>query len=111
MDAVVALEPSKPYELAGYDVLALWAEAYLKAKQADGAVKAYQRILANPGVDPVSYVHPMAHLGLARSYALQGNTQASRAEYAAFLGAWKDADPDLPVLRAANAEFSKLRVP
>ena len=80
----------------------------LKAGQGEMAVKAYQRILDNPGVDPVSYVHPMARLGLARAYAVEGNAQASRGEYAAFLEAWKSADADLPVLQVAKAEYAKV---
>jgi tetratricopeptide (TPR) repeat protein len=108
LDALTALEPARPYELAGYDVLTERAEAYLEAKQGKLAIQEYQKILAHPGLDPISHLYPMAHLGLARSYALSGNMQASRAEYTAFLNMWKGADQDLPVVHAANTEMSSL---
>ena len=51
---------------------------------------------------------PLAHLGLARAYALTGDTDKSRVEYRAFLQLWKDADPDLHILKEAKAEYAKL---
>jgi hypothetical protein len=50
----------------------------------------------------------LAHLGLARSYAMQGDTAKARAAYQDFLTLWKDADADIPVLIAAKAEYAKL---
>jgi len=50
----------------------------------------------------------LAHLGLARAYAMLGNTSASRTQYEAFLGAWKNADRELPVYKEANSELAKL---
>src|ERR1039457_4468962 len=54
LDAVEALEPARPYEMADYDVLTQRAKAYLKAGRPEMAVPEYQKILANPGVDPLS---------------------------------------------------------
>ena len=51
----------------------------------------------------------LAHLGLARAYALQGDTAKARAAYQDFLTLWKDADPDIPVLKEAKAEYAKLQ--
>jgi hypothetical protein len=50
----------------------------------------------------------LAPLGLARAYVLQGDTAKARAAYHDFLTLWKDADPDIPVLIAAKAEYAKL---
>ena len=50
----------------------------------------------------------LAHLGLARAYALQSDTAKSRAAYQDFLALWKDADPDIPILIQAKAEYAKL---
>jgi eukaryotic-like serine/threonine-protein kinase len=51
----------------------------------------------------------LARLGLARAYALQGDTAKARAAYQDFLTLWKDADPDIPILRQAKAEYAKLQ--
>jgi hypothetical protein len=51
----------------------------------------------------------LAHLGLARAYALQGDSAKSRAAYQDFLTLWKDADPDIPILKQAKAEYAKLQ--
>jgi hypothetical protein len=50
----------------------------------------------------------LAHLGLARSYALLGDTAKSRAAYTAFLSLLKDADPNIPILNQATTEYAKL---
>jgi hypothetical protein len=49
------------------------------------------------------------HLGLARAYALQGDTTKARSAYQDFFALWKDADPDIPILIAAKAEYAKLK--
>jgi len=51
----------------------------------------------------------LAHLGLARAYALQGDAAKERAAYQDFLALWKDADPDIPILQQAKAEYAKLK--
>jgi DNA-binding winged helix-turn-helix (wHTH) protein/tetratricopeptide (TPR) repeat protein len=107
-EAVDTLEASRPYQWINYDIPMLRAEAYLKSGQAANAAQQYQEVLAKPGVDPTEYQYPFAHLGLARAYAQTGNLAGSRAEYKAFLDAWKDADTDLPVLQAAKAELERL---
>jgi tetratricopeptide (TPR) repeat protein len=107
LDAIAALEPARPYEMRDYNVPSMRAEAYLRAGQPGMAINEYKKVLVNPGIDPTSILYPLAQLGLARSYAMMGNTSASRSQYEAFLSAWKDADHDLPVLKEANAELSK----
>jgi hypothetical protein len=51
----------------------------------------------------------LARLGLGRAYALQGDSQKSRAAYQDFFALWKDADPDVPILKEAKAEYAKLQ--
>ena len=111
LDAIAALEPTVPFELASYTVPSERAEAWMAAKRPDMAVTEYRKIVANQGVDPLSPLYSMAHLGMARALSRQGKTLDSRAEYERFFAAWKDADQDLPVLKQAHAEYAKLAKP
>jgi hypothetical protein len=52
--------------------------------------------------------HPIARLGLARTYPLQGDSPKARAAYQDFFTLWKDADPDIPTLKEAKTEFARL---
>jgi len=54
-------------------------------------------------------VGALAHLGLGRAYVLTGDTTKARTAYQDFLGLWKDADPDIPILKQAKAEYAKLQ--
>jgi hypothetical protein len=53
--------------------------------------------------------HARSHLGLARAYAAQGQTAKAHAAYEDFLTLWKDADPDIPILKQAKEEYAKLQ--
>jgi eukaryotic-like serine/threonine-protein kinase len=77
----------------------------------DGAKAAaeYQKILDHRGTDPVNVIYNLSRLGLGRALALQGNTAAAKSAYQDFFAAWKDADPDVPVLKQAKAEYEKLK--
>jgi len=108
LEAIDALEVSRPYQWINYDIPMLRAEAYLKSGQASKAVREYQEVLAKPSIDPTEFQYPFAHLGLARAYAQAGDVADSRAEYKTFFQLWKDADPDLPVLKAAQSELERL---
>jgi len=108
--AVKELEVASPYELAACEVIDVRGNAYLAAKQGEKAEVEFKRLIANPGLDDP--VHPwtvLAHLGLARAYALQGNKAGSKAEYESFFALWKDADPDVPVLLQARREYAQLQ--
>ena len=113
--AVARLEIATPYELgsgpgtSGYWVNYIRGEALLASKQGAKAAAEYQRILDHRGIDPLDVTYNLSHLGLGRAYALQGNTAAAKSAYQDFFAAWKDADPDLPVLKQAKAEYEKLR--
>ena len=69
----------------------------------------FQKILDWPGVVLDEPIGALAHLGLARSYALAGDTAKSRAAYNDFFTLWKDADPNIPVLVQAKSEYAKLQ--
>jgi len=102
------LEPAKVYELRDYYVFSMLGEAFLEMHRADDAVTEYQKILANPGLDPVSPMYPLGHLGLARAYAMLGKAPESRKEYEAFFALWAKADAGVPVLKQARLEYDRL---
>jgi tetratricopeptide (TPR) repeat protein len=110
-EAVAALESAKPYELGvgGFAAMSLRGDAFLRLRDGVRAAAEYQRILDHRGIDPISIFYPLAHLALGRAYALQNDSAKARAAYQDFFAAWKDADPDLPVLNTAKAEYEKLR--
>jgi eukaryotic-like serine/threonine-protein kinase len=108
IDAVAALEPARPYELSGFDVLKARGEAYLLANQPKAAAVEFQKIVDRYGIDVISPEIPLAHLGLARSCAMAGDSAASRSEYEKFFTLWKDADPDVPELVTARSEYARV---
>lgn len=108
-EAVQLLEPARPYQLRNFAIPYLRARAETEAGMLDAAVEDYRLILANQGVDPISPLYPLAHLRLARVLVLQKKPDLARNEYRAFLGAWKDADADLPLLQEAKREFGQLQ--
>jgi serine/threonine protein kinase/Tfp pilus assembly protein PilF len=116
--AIELLQVAVPYELgqprstqtgffgALYPIYAR-GQAYLAARQGAEAAREFQKILDHPGImvgDPIAV---LAHLQLGRAYAMQGDTTKAKAAYQDFLTLWKDADPDLPVLKQAKAEYAK----
>ena len=108
--AVETLVPATPYELGQ----ALWPAyirggAYLKLGQGSAAAVEFQKIVDHPGAVQNDPVGALAHLGLGRAYALSGDTTKARTAYQDFLGLWKDADPDIPILKEAKAEYAKLQ--
>ena len=84
-------------------------EAYLAAHQGSESAAEFQKILDHRGIVVNEPIGALAHLGLGRAYAMQGDTAKARAAYQDFLTLWKDADPDIPVLIAAKAEYAKLQ--
>jgi tetratricopeptide (TPR) repeat protein/predicted Ser/Thr protein kinase len=85
------------------------AEAYLAAHQGSQATAEFQKILDNRGIVFNEPIAALARLGLARAYVLQADTPKAKIAYQDFLTLWKDADPDIPVLITAKAEFAKLQ--
>ena len=118
--AIEILQIAIPYELgqprssqtaffgALYPIYAR-GQAYLGGRQGAEAAREFQKILDHPGImigDPIGV---LAHLQLGRAYAMQGDNAKARVAYQDFLTLWKDADPDIPVLKQANAEYATLK--
>ena len=83
-------------------------EAYLAAHQGAEAAAAFQTIIDHAGLVSNFPIGALAHLGLGRAYAMQGDTAKARAAYQDFLALWKDADQDIPILIEAKKEFAAL---
>ena len=82
--------------------------AYLAAGKGGEAAAEFAKILQWPGVVLNEPIAGLGRLGLARAYALQDDTFKARDAYRDFLALWTDADPDIPVLKQAKAEYAKL---
>jgi len=80
-----------------------WLESFWNSAAAE-----FQKIVDHPGLMVNSPVGALAKLGLARAYALMGDKDKSRTAYQDFLGLWKNADSEVPVLKEAKAEYAKL---
>jgi eukaryotic-like serine/threonine-protein kinase len=114
--AIDALAVASPYELGftnysftfgGYPVY-LSGVAYLAAKQSSEAITEFHKILDHSGVIGNQPIGALARLGLARAYALLGDTAKAKMGYEEFLALWKAADADNTVLKQAKAEYEKL---
>jgi serine/threonine protein kinase/predicted Zn-dependent protease len=115
--ALVFLEAALPYELGQppqlqvgtmYPVY-LRAQAQLAIHNGSAAAAEFQKFLDHRGVILNFPLGTLARLGLARAYAVQGNAAKARASFQDFFTLWKDADPDIPVLKQAKAEYAKLQ--
>ena len=116
-EAVEELEVSSRYELG--DVLGFYTaplfpvyfrgQAFLAMHQAHEAAVEFQKFIDHSGAVQNYPLAALARVGLARAYAMQGDTQSARAAYKDFLTLWKDADPDIPILKEAKAEYAKLQ--
>src|SRR5262249_47951745 len=84
-------------------------QAYLKLRDSSHAAAEFQKILNHRGVDAASPTYALAQLGLARSQSLSGNLNDAKTAYQDFLRTWKDADPDIPILKEAKAEYAKMQ--
>ena len=109
MAAPYELGEPPPFQLGTLYPVYLRGQAYLLARQGSEAAAEFQRILDHRGIVVNEPIGALAHLGLARAYALQGDTAKARAAYQDFLTLWKDADPDIPILIAAKSEYAKLK--
>jgi serine/threonine protein kinase/Tfp pilus assembly protein PilF len=87
----------------------LRGEAYLKLHDGNAASTEFQKFIDHRGLVANFSWGALARLGLARASAAQGDTAKARAAYEGFLALWKDADPDIPILKEAKAEYAKLQ--
>ena len=114
--AIIGLEPSLPYELGApppgtstiYPAY-IRGLAYLAQKNGPAAAAEFQKLLDHPGIVGNFLLGSLAHLQLGRAHFLSGDTAKAKAAYQDFLTLWKDADPDIPILKEAKAEYAKLQ--
>jgi serine/threonine protein kinase/tetratricopeptide (TPR) repeat protein len=115
--AIAALAPAAQYELgaASQNLNFLLYPVYLRgladlaAKRGSDAAAELQKILDHPGLVLNEPIGALAVLGLGRAYALAGDSAKARTEYQNFFALWKDADPGIPILQQAKAEYSRLK--
>jgi serine/threonine protein kinase/Tfp pilus assembly protein PilF len=114
LKAVDDLEPAAGVELAAPSALGLYpayvrGQAYLAIGDGSKAAAEFQKFIDHPGVVLNSPLGAVARLGRARAYGRGGDSARARDAYRDFLGLWKDADSDVPILKQANAEYAKLQ--
>jgi serine/threonine protein kinase/tetratricopeptide (TPR) repeat protein len=119
-DSVERLQMALPYELAvnglnfthfylgGLHSAYVRGEAFVAAHQYGEAVAEFQKILDHRGIVGLDPIGALVHVQLGRVFALLGDKTKAKAAYEAFLTLWKDADPDVPILKTAKAEYSRL---
>jgi serine/threonine protein kinase/tetratricopeptide (TPR) repeat protein len=118
-EATETLRAALPYELgrttySTYGWTALYpvyvrGEAYLAAHQGKEAAAEFQKVLDHRGIVLNEPIGSLTLLQLGRAYTLQGDTAKAKTAYRDFLTLWKDADPDIPILKEAKAEYAKLK--
>jgi tetratricopeptide (TPR) repeat protein len=84
-------------------------QAYLQMRDGAKAASEFQKILDRRSMVVNNPLFPLAYVGIARAYVLQGDKAKARAAYQDFFALWKDADPDVPILIAAKSEYAKLK--
>ena len=113
-DSAKAIEQLRPTEAYQFGYIAdgkpvyLRGLAYLHAKQGAQAVTEFQKVLDHKPAFGASPYVSLSRLGLARGLVLSGDSAKARIAYQDFFTAWKDADPDIPILKDAKAEYAKL---
>jgi len=116
-NAIKALAAATPYELGqtGQEVslvlypIYLRGEAFLAAKQGAAAAAEFQKIVDHPGLVQNELIGALAHLQLGRANVLLHDSTRAKMEYQSFLTLWRTADPDIPILKQAKVEYSKLQ--
>jgi serine/threonine protein kinase/tetratricopeptide (TPR) repeat protein len=110
--ALDELRSAEPYE---FGLIAFGAPAYLRGlaylelKQGAQAAAEFQKVLDHKGLTGNTPLSALSRLGLGRAYALAGDNPKARTAYQDFFALWKDADPDLPILKQAKDEYEKLK--
>jgi predicted Zn-dependent protease len=112
--AIAVLQTAVPYELGSPFTFPLYpayvrGEAYLAANRGTEAAAEFQKIIDIPGVVINEPIGALARLQIGRAYAMQGDAAKARVAYQDFLTLWKDADSDIPILKAAKTEYAKLQ--
>jgi eukaryotic-like serine/threonine-protein kinase len=115
--AVELLQVADPDELGSYTILAsgtiysayIRGQAYLMLHNSTAAAVEFQKFVAHSGVVLNFPLGALARLQLARAYMMASDNAKAKSAYEDFLTLWKDADPDIPILKEAKAEYAKLQ--
>jgi eukaryotic-like serine/threonine-protein kinase len=113
--SVELLVSASPYERSNLESVYLRGLAYLRQRKGAEAAAEFQKIVDHKGVNWAVRDHypgqfySLSYLGMARGFALNGDPAKAGKAYQDFLKLWKDADPDIPILRQANAEYARLQ--
>ena len=109
--AIEILRVAIPYELGAASLYPAYqrGEAYLAAHQGNEGAAEFQKVLDHRGIVLNEPIGALAHFQIGRAYAMQGDTAKAKAAYQDFLTLWKNADPDIPILKEAKAEYAKLQ--
>jgi serine/threonine protein kinase/Flp pilus assembly protein TadD len=110
--AIEFLDVTRPYELGGPGTMMpvyIRGVAYLRTRNGPEAAREFQNILDHRTMTSKAMTSALTRLGLARARVLEGNVSAARSAYQDFLALWKDADPDVPILKEAKVEYAKLQ--
>jgi serine/threonine protein kinase/tetratricopeptide (TPR) repeat protein len=108
--AIQLLEATRPFEgYALFQIAYLRGQAYLNEKKTAEAATEFQKIIDHRSTQPTSPFYALAHLGLARAAAQQGDNAKAREAYQKLFTLWKDADANLPILIEAKKESDKLK--
>jgi tetratricopeptide (TPR) repeat protein len=112
--AAVLLEAAAPYELGGGGVFEylypayVRGQAYLLAHNWTAAAAEFQKLVDHRGIVGNFVTGSLAYLQIGRAYAMAGDTTKAKAMYEQFFRLWKDADPDIPILKQAKVEYLRL---
>ena len=105
-----------PYELGTADTFINYlyppyvrGQAYLRTHNGTAAAAEFQKMLDHRGIVQNFVTGSLAHVQIGRAYAMAGNTAKAKAAYQDFFNLWKEADPDIPILKQAKAEYTQLR--
>jgi len=99
----------RPFQFGTLYPIYVRGRAYLRAGQGQQTAIEFQKMIDYRGVTINFPLGALAHLQLGRAYALLGDTAKARTSYQDFFALWKDADPDIPILKEAKAEYAKLQ--
>ncbi|HEY4843382.1 MAG TPA: serine/threonine-protein kinase [Terriglobales bacterium] len=110
--AIELMKAATPYEMGGNIFPApvyIRGLAYRQARRGSDAAAEFQKIIDHRGIAPNAPDHSLAKLGLGRAEVMAGETAKAKAAYQDFFALWKDADPDVPILKEAKAEYEHLQ--
>jgi tetratricopeptide (TPR) repeat protein len=110
--ALHALEPLQPFDFgseAGVSAAYIRGLAQQQLGKPGNAIKEFEAVTAHQGLGATAPERVLAYVQLGRSYAAMGSIEKSKATYSRFFALWKDADPDIPILKQAKVEYAKLQ--